>query len=250
MHLLQSDYQSNDKDEHYMQLALEQARLAQAQDEVPIGALIVVDQQIVGQGFNSPVSSHDPSAHAEIHAIRQACAHLGNYRLGAHATLYVTLMPCLMCMGAILHSRVGRVVVACKQSRFSIDPNELNQLLSSQGSALGSCQIDCGCMQDQSLELLNQFFKAKRADREQTLLNLSGLMDLPNVNAHLARWLNQQGISEGKDLLSPSLQHQINQLRTACQNDPLIKSQEAAMLEALCHYLEGNPAVSWRQLCK
>jgi tRNA(adenine34) deaminase len=96
-------------DMRFMREALVLARDAWAAGEVPVGAVVVRDGEIVGRGFNAPISRHDPSAHAEIMALRDAAGNLGNYRL-AGCSLYVTLEPCVMCMGAIFHARVERVV--------------------------------------------------------------------------------------------------------------------------------------------
>lgn len=98
-----------EEDEAWMQRALLQARLAEANGEVPIGAVLVRDGQVLAEAFNCPISTHDPTAHAEIVALRQAGKLLRNYRL-VGATLYVTLEPCVMCMGAILHARIARLV--------------------------------------------------------------------------------------------------------------------------------------------
>ena len=96
-----------------MKLALQQAELAAQSGEVPIGAVLVLNGEKIAAAHNAPISRNDACAHAEIQAIQQACQAIGNYRLGAQATLYVTLQPCLMCLGAILHARIGRVVVGC-----------------------------------------------------------------------------------------------------------------------------------------
>jgi len=96
-------------DAGYMGLALDLARTAASLDEVPVGALVVKDGEIVGRGFNQPISRRDPTAHAEIMALRDAAECLGNYRLPG-CTLYVTLEPCAMCIGAIFHARITRVV--------------------------------------------------------------------------------------------------------------------------------------------
>ena len=95
-------------DTYFMKLALEAAAEADREDEVPIGAVLVLDGQVVAQGHNCPIGHHDPSAHAEIMALRSACEWLKNYRM-AGATLYVTLEPCLMCFGALTHARVERI---------------------------------------------------------------------------------------------------------------------------------------------
>lgn len=99
-----------------MDAALEQARLAQAAGEVPVGAVVVVDGEIVGRGFNCPISTFDPTAHAEIVAMRAGAARLGNYRLTG-ATLYVTIEPCLMCVGAIVHARIGTLVYGAAEPK-------------------------------------------------------------------------------------------------------------------------------------
>ena len=91
-----------------MRAALELARKAESTGEVPVGAVVVRDGEIVGRGYNHPISAHDPTAHAEVAALRDAASHLGNYRLGG-CDLYVTLEPCVMCAGAILHARIARV---------------------------------------------------------------------------------------------------------------------------------------------
>lgn len=99
----------NDEDEWWMRQALDQARYAQDAGEVPVGAVLVLDSTLLGTGYNQPIGTADPSAHAEVAALRAAAAKLSNYRLPG-STLYVTLEPCVMCAGAILHARVSRLV--------------------------------------------------------------------------------------------------------------------------------------------
>src|SRR5262245_34619846 len=99
-----------------MAAALEEARRAEAAGEVPIGALVFADGEIVGRGFNQPISSHDPTAHAEIVAIREAARRVGNYRLTG-ATLCVTVEPCLMCLGAMVHARIGTLVFGVEEPK-------------------------------------------------------------------------------------------------------------------------------------
>src|SRR5688572_13860969 len=103
-------------DRHWMQYALDLAHQAQLQGEVPVGAVLVKDQEILGVGFNCPIATHDPTSHAEIQAIRAASKLLNNYRL-PETTLYVTLEPCAMCAGAIVHARIGRVVFGASDPR-------------------------------------------------------------------------------------------------------------------------------------
>lgn len=101
---------------HFMQRALELAREAAARGEVPVGAVVVKDGAIIGEGFNQPISAQDPSAHAEVVALRDAARRLGNYRLDG-ATLCVTLEPCLMCCGALVHARIREVVYGADEPR-------------------------------------------------------------------------------------------------------------------------------------
>src|SRR3982750_5071 len=103
-------------DESLMREALSLAASAQARGEVPVGAVVVQDGAIIGRGYNQPISSHDPSAHAEIMAMREAAAHLGNYRL-IGCELFVTLEPCIMCAGAMMHARIARVVFGAKDPK-------------------------------------------------------------------------------------------------------------------------------------
>ena len=103
-------------DEDYMREALALATAAEASGEVPVGAVVVKDGTIIGRGFNQPISSHDPTAHAEIVAMRDAAAKIGNYRLSG-CELYVTLEPCAMCAGAIMHARVMRVVYGARDPK-------------------------------------------------------------------------------------------------------------------------------------
>ena len=130
-----------------MRRALELARRAQDEGEVPVGALVVLNNDIVGEGWNRPIAAADPSAHAEIQALRDACARTGNYRLSG-ATLYVTLEPCDMCVGAMFHARIARTVFG------AADPKKL--VLKNQVALEGGLLArECGA-------LLSQFFAAKR----------------------------------------------------------------------------------------
>jgi tRNA(adenine34) deaminase len=134
-------------DEEYMRRALELARRAEQEGEVPIGALVVLDHKVVGEGWNRPIAAHDPTAHAEIQAMRAASVSRQNYRLSG-ATLYVTLEPCDMCVGAMFHARIARAVYGAK------DPKKL--VLKSQVAIEGGVLAgDCGAM-------LSKFFAAKR----------------------------------------------------------------------------------------
>ena len=134
-------------DEQYMRRALELARHAQSEGEVPIGALVVLQDKILGEGWNRPIAASDPTAHAEIQAMRAAAAKAGNYRLTG-ATLYVTLEPCEMCLGAMFHARVGRLVYG------ATDPKKL--VLKS------TMTVDRGVLAEECGAILSKFFAAKR----------------------------------------------------------------------------------------
>ena len=134
-------------DEQYMRHALELARRAANEGEVPIGALVVLDHQIIGEGWNRPIAAHDPTAHAEIQAMRAAAATSGNYRLTG-ATLYVTLEPCDMCVGAMFHARIARTVYGAKDPKKLVLKNQV--------------AIEGGVLAEECGGILSKFFAAKR----------------------------------------------------------------------------------------
>jgi tRNA(adenine34) deaminase len=143
----------------FMRLAIAEATRAQELGEVPVGAVIVIDDLVVGAGFNQPINTHDPTAHAEIIAIRTAAASLSNYRLSG-ATLYVTIEPCLMCVGAMIHARIGLVVYGAAEPRAgalasAVRAHEtpgLNHRL----AVLG------GVLEDECRAVMQDFFKQRR----------------------------------------------------------------------------------------
>lgn len=114
-------------DKHFMQQALALARLAANHNEVPVGAVIVRDQKIIGTGYNQPISGCDPSLHAEIVAMRAAAAKVGNYRL-INSTIYVSLEPCMMCLGALIHARIARIVYATSDLKSGVLGGAINML--------------------------------------------------------------------------------------------------------------------------
>ena len=130
-----------------MARAIELARRAQAEGEVPIGALVVVNDEIVGEGWNRPIAAHDPTAHAEIQAMRAAAARVANYRLTG-ATLYVTLEPCDMCVGAMFHARIARAVYGAKDPKKLVLKNPV--------------KIEGGVLADECGAILSSFFAARR----------------------------------------------------------------------------------------
>ena len=142
-----------------MQRALELARQAQRLGEVPVGALVVLDSKVIGEGFNSPISKNDVSAHAEIQALRQACTHQNNYRL-PNSTLYVTLEPCAMCAGALVHARVQRVVIAVREPRAGAAGSVFNIL--NNPNLNHRCELEVGLLEDESRALIQGFFRARR----------------------------------------------------------------------------------------
>lgn len=150
-------------DADYMRLALELARSAQTAGEVPVGAVVVKDGEIVGRGYNAPISRHDPSAHAEMLALRDAAQHLGNYRL-ADCELFVTLEPCLMCAGAIMHARIARVVYGASDPKTGACGSVLDafaeQRLNHHTDVVG------GVLAEQCATMLSNFFAMRRAQQK------------------------------------------------------------------------------------
>jgi tRNA(adenine34) deaminase len=144
-----------------MAQALEQARLAQAAGEVPVGAVVVCDGRVVGRGHNQPVGRHDPTAHAEVMALREAAAALGNYRLDG-CTLYVTLEPCAMCSGAMLHARLARVVYGARDPKTGAAGSVLD--LYAQPRLNHQTTVQGGVLADACGTLLSDFFKARRQE--------------------------------------------------------------------------------------
>ena len=134
-------------DETYMRRALELAQRAQAEGEVPIGAVVVFEDQVIGEGWNRPIAAHDPTAHAEIQAMRAAASHLKNYRLTG-ATLYVTLEPCDMCVGAMFHARIARTVYGAKDPKKLVLKNQV--------------KIEGGVLADECGAILSRFFAERR----------------------------------------------------------------------------------------
>ncbi len=147
------------RDEHFMQLALEQARLGALRGEVPVGAVVVQEGEVVGSGFNCPISTSDPSAHAEMVAIRAAAARLDNYRLPG-STLYVTLEPCSMCAGLIVHSRIARVVYGTTEPKAGVAVSR-GQFFQ-QDFLNHRVLVEGGVLAEACSSLLSDFFKARR----------------------------------------------------------------------------------------
>jgi len=142
-----------------MAAALEQAQLARASGEVPIGAVLVIGDEIVARGFNAPIGRTDPTAHAEIVAIRSAAAAIGNYRLTG-STIYVTIEPCLMCVGALVHARVGHVVFGAPEPRWGA---LVSSLQAHEAPGLNHrVAVTGGVLEQECRRLMQDFFKERR----------------------------------------------------------------------------------------
>ena len=146
-------------DEQFMARALDLARQAATLGEVPVGALVVREGVVIGEGFNRPIGAHDPTAHAEIMALRAAAAIEANYRLPG-CTLYVTLEPCAMCAGAILHSRIARVVYGARDPKTGANGSVID--LFAEPRLNHHAQIEGGVLADDCGRLLSSFFSARR----------------------------------------------------------------------------------------
>ncbi|MCP1338520.1 tRNA adenosine(34) deaminase TadA [Idiomarina sp. M1R2S28] len=146
-------------DEIYMQRALELAEQAQNADEVPVGAVLVMDDKIVGEGYNQVISLSDPSAHAEAQAIRSAGQAIDNYRL-VNATLYVTLEPCAMCAGLITHARVKRLVFGATDPRTGATGTAIEVI--NHASMNHKVEVHSGVLAEECGDILRRFFRARR----------------------------------------------------------------------------------------
>ena len=146
-------------DQQYMRMAIEQAQLAAQAGEVPVGAVLVKDGQVISKAFNKPIANHDPSAHAEMLALREAALAEENYRIPG-STLYVTLEPCAMCSGAMLHARIDRVVYGASDPKTGAAGSVLDIFASKQINHQTS--VEGGIMSEECGQLLRDFFKGRR----------------------------------------------------------------------------------------
>ena len=150
------------QDEDYMRMALALASQAAILGEVPVGAIVVKDGQVIGAGSNAPIQLSDPTAHAEIQAMRQAAQSLGNYRL-VDCTLYVTLEPCAMCSGAIQHARIARVVYGASDPKTGCCGSVID--LMAESKLNHHCTVSAGILASECGLLLTTFFKQRRAKK-------------------------------------------------------------------------------------
>ncbi|WP_114689494.1 tRNA adenosine(34) deaminase TadA [Polynucleobacter necessarius] len=146
-------------DRQHMRMAIEQAQLAAQSGEVPVGAVLVKDGQVIAKAFNRPIANHDPSAHAEMLSLREAALVEENYRIPG-STLYVTLEPCAMCSGAMFHARVDRVVYGAPDPKTGAAGSVLNLFASKQINHQTS--VEGGIMSEECGQLLRDFFKGRR----------------------------------------------------------------------------------------
>jgi tRNA(adenine34) deaminase len=159
-------------DERFMRIALELAGQARQRGEVPVGAVVVLEGSVIGEGFNQPISAQDPTAHAEIVAMRKAAARLGNYRLTG-AELYVTIEPCQMCVGAMVHARIARVVYGALEPRAGAIESAMraheHPALNHRMEAFG------GVLESESRALMQDFFRDRRSQESQGEEKPSGI---------------------------------------------------------------------------
>jgi len=146
-------------DDYYMKIALEEAQKAAKKDEVPVGAVVVLSGRIIGRAHNMPITHHDPSAHAEMLALREAAKTIGNYRL-IGAELYVTLEPCIMCAGAIIQARLARVVFGARDPKYGAVAS-LYQVLADQ-RLNHQVAVTEGILKEECSEIISRFFREKR----------------------------------------------------------------------------------------
>jgi len=217
-----------------MRLALQEAEAAEQAGEVPVGAIVVHDGQVIGRGHNAPIDHHDPTAHAEVQALRSAAAHLGNYRL-SECSLYVTLEPCAMCAGAMLHARLKRVVFGASDPKTGAAGSVLN--LFDEPRLNHQTQVQGGVLGEACRGQLQQFFQARRAS--QTVQRSTHQMNLRDdaVRTPEVRFENLPGY--------PWTPHYLNDLPSlqGLRMHYLDEGPQDAKVTWLC--LHGNPAWSY-----
>lgn len=164
------------QDVKWMQEALRIAKQGAERGEVPVGAVLVHNQRIIGQGFNEPIGRHDATAHAEIVALRDACTRLKNYRLPLQTTLYVTLEPCTMCIGALIHARVDRLIYAASEPRAGMVGSQMN--LSIQSFYNHNIKVHNGLCRAHSSQMLKRFFRERRQVMKKIKHNINNKQDM------------------------------------------------------------------------
>jgi tRNA(adenine34) deaminase len=221
-------------DPAFMRFALEEARAAAAAGEVPVGAVVVKDGAVIARGRNAPIARHDPTAHAEVAALRAAAGHLGNYRLDG-CTLYVTLEPCAMCSGAMLHARLARVVFGAPDPKTGAAGSVLDVF--AEPRLNHQTVIEGGVLADECAALLRSFFQERRMNsnphplREDALRTPDSAFDALPGYPWAAHYLSDLPALAGLRL------HHLD------EGPPLRQAQDDRALTWLC--LHGNPAWSY-----
>lgn len=149
--------------EQFMMQAIAQAKLADAKNEVPVGAIVVLNGEVIGRGFNQPISSQDPTAHAEVVALRDAAQHIQNYRL-VDADLYVTIEPCTMCAGAVVHSRVKRVIYGASEPKAGVVHSQQN--IFKEPYFNHTVEVLSGVLAQQCSDVMQAFFQRRRDEKK------------------------------------------------------------------------------------
>ena len=147
------------KDEKWMQIAISEANLAKNEGEIPVGAVIIQNDKLIAKAHNQSILNHDPTAHAEIEVLRKAGRKLKNYRLSG-STLYVTLEPCAMCLGAIMHARIERIVFGASDPKTGVCGSKAD--LTSEAFFTHKVKVDGGVLKEESRVILQTFFKSRR----------------------------------------------------------------------------------------
>ena len=147
------------EDERWMKVAISEANLAINEGEIPVGAVLIQNGQLVAKAHNQPILNHDPTAHAEVEVVRKAGKKLKNYRL-SKSTLYVTLEPCAMCLGAIVHARIERIVFGASDPKTGVCGSKAD--LTSEAFFTHKVKVDGGVLEEENKEILQSFFKSRR----------------------------------------------------------------------------------------
>jgi len=148
-------------DEKWMKIAISEANLAINEGEIPVGAVLIQDGKLIAKAHNQPILNHDPTAHAEVEVLRKAGKKLKNYRL-ARSTLYVTLEPCAMCLGAIMHARIERIVFGASDPKTGVCGSKAD--LTSEAFFTHKVKVDGGVLEEENKEILQSFFKSRRKE--------------------------------------------------------------------------------------
>jgi len=157
-------HESENSHEIFMAEAIQEALKADKLNEVPVGAVVVLDGQIIGRGFNQPISSNDPTAHAEVMALRDAAKHVANYRL-VDADLYVTIEPCTMCSGAIVHSRIRTLIYGAAEPKAGVVPSQ--QSIFTEPYFNHVVSVISGVLAEECSAVMQAFFKRRREEKKQ-----------------------------------------------------------------------------------